>query len=309
MRHTCYYFIESTYYIKEVNGPCKGHFAKEGGVVRITTLSDHAADKLQEREAQRELQYKKDLEAHEGRLQARQERIDGRKALMGEAWKQGRCVLVVGCALAMAWHRMRKAIEGMSRPVKGLPGVEDHIWLQGQEGENGLAELLAQCLTDEWTLLKGYRNRKGEIDEILVGPGGICAIEVKNLKGTISCDGDEWVRDKRDKWGNLVRANEPIVDKGGRSPSRQVNESADLLEAFLKKSLPCRIRRYVVFTNVDAEFGHLRNLTVDGVFLMKDWDPGEMLRQGAAALTVREVGLMVGQITHDHHHGQRRRKP
>lgn len=279
--------------------------------MKITVLSDHAADKLQEREAQRELRYTKERGAYEARLQVRRERIGRRKALMGEAWRDGRYVRMIGGAFAIAWHRIRKAVDGIGRPVRELPGVEDHIWVQGQEGENGLAEFLAQRLNDEWSLLKGYKNPKGEIDEIIVGPGGICAVEVKNLKGTISCDGDEWVRDKRDNWGNLVRAKEPIADKGGRGPSRQVNESADLLEAFLQKTMPaCRIRRYVVFTHPDADFDDLRNLTVDGVFLTSDFNPEEMLREGAAALTAREAGLAVAQIARDHrHYKERRRKP
>lgn len=144
-----------------------------------------------------------------------------------------------------------------------------------------------------------------------MGPGGVCAIEVKNVKGTVFCDGDVWVRDKRDNWGNLVRAKEPIADKGGRGPSRQVNESADLLEAFLKKTIPtCRIRRYVVFTSADVDFGELENLSVDGVYLMRNWDPEEMLKEGAAALTVREAGLIVAQIARDHrYHEERRRRP
>lgn len=278
--------------------------------MRITTLSDHAADRLQEREAQRELKYRTEMDAYEATLQARQKRIEGRKARMGEAWREGRYTRAAGCALIIAWHRLRKTMERLGRPVKELPGVEDRIWLQGQEGENGLADFLEQRLNDEWSLLKGYKNPKGEIDEVLVGPGGICAIEVKNLKGTVSCDGDEWSRDKRDSRGNLVRAKEPIADKGGRGPSRQVNEASDLLEAFLKKTIPCRIRRYVVFTSADADFGELQNLAVDGVYLMRNWDPGEMLKEGAAALTAREAGLIVAQIARDHrYHEERRRKP
>ena len=132
--------------------------------MRITVLSDHAADQLQKREAQRELQYKKELEVYEGRLRARQEKIDERKARMGAAWRDGSYVRMIGGAFVIAWHRVRKAMEGIGRPVKERPGVEDTIWLHGQEGENGLAELFAQCLTDEWTLVKGYRNPKGEID-------------------------------------------------------------------------------------------------------------------------------------------------
>jgi hypothetical protein len=83
------------------------------------------------------------------------------------------------------------------------------------------------------------------------------------------------------------------------------------LEAFLKKTIPtCRIRRYVVFTSADVDFGELENLSVDGVYLMRNWDPEEMLKEGAAALTVREAGLIVAQIARDHrYHEERRRRP
>ena len=38
---------------------------------------------------------------------------------------------------------------------------------------------LDNALDDSWTLFKGYRNRAGEIDYLLIGPTGLFAIEVK----------------------------------------------------------------------------------------------------------------------------------
>ncbi len=59
------------------------------------------------------------------------------------------------------------------------------------------------------------------------GPEGIAAIEIKHLNGVIHCRRDRWRRDKYDNYGNMVERGVAIQDRGGRSPSRQVNEVAD----------------------------------------------------------------------------------
>jgi hypothetical protein len=43
----------------------------------------------------------------------------------------------------------------------------------GVAGERLAAAGLGRALGDEWTLLRGYRNRRGEIDLVLVGPRGL----------------------------------------------------------------------------------------------------------------------------------------
>jgi hypothetical protein len=276
--------------------------------VKTIVLSDHAADQLRTREAERQSRYEAGMQAYEGRLQARQKRIDEGRARRRAACEQKRYLWAMGYALVVVSHRLKKLMESHGRPVKELPGLEDHIWQQGQEGEDGLAEFLAQTLDDQYILIKGYKNRRGEIDQILVGPNGIFAAEVKNCKGTIYCRGDVWTRDKTDNWGNQVLFGEPIVDRGGRSPSRQVNESADLLEAFLKKTMPsCKVHRNIIFTNGDADLGDLQDLTVDGAFLMRNWKPQGMLRESTSWLTAREVEVAIHQIERDHRYHQERR--
>ena len=59
-----------------------------------------------------------------------------------------------------------------------------------------MATELGRALDDDWTLLRGYRNRRGEIDQLLLGPRGLFAIEVKNLNATVTVDGDRWRADK-----------------------------------------------------------------------------------------------------------------
>ena len=275
--------------------------------MKIVELSNHAADQLQKREVERQGRYDKEMQAYEGRLHARQDKIDAGRTKRRGAWEQGRYLQAMGHALAVVWHRSRKLMESRGKPAKQGPGVVDHIWEQGMDGEDTLAEYLARTLTDEWTLVKGYKNPKGELDAILVGPRGIYAMEIKNHKGTIHCDKDAFVRDKLDNWGNQVLWHEPICDRGGRSPSRQVNEPSDLLERYLTRTMPLRISRCVVFTNEDAELGDVRNLTVDAVFLLSHGDLSGMLQQSPSRLTSVEVERAVRQIERDHRYYQAKR--
>ena len=96
----------------------------------------------------------------------------------------------------------------------------------GIAGEELVASELGDVLGDEWTLVRGYRNRHGEIDQLLLGPPGLLAIEIKNLNATVHVDGDRWRADKYDNYGNLVEQR-VITDRKGRSPSVQLNEPAD----------------------------------------------------------------------------------
>ena len=109
--------------------------------------------------------------------------------------------------------------------------------MAGIAGEQLVATELGRALDDNWTLLRGYRNRRGEIDHLLLGPRGLFAIEVKNLNATVHVDGDRWRADKYDRYGNLVEQR-VIADRMGRSPSVQLNEPADDLERFLARARP-----------------------------------------------------------------------
>jgi Nuclease-related domain len=62
----------------------------------------------------------------------------------------------------------------------------------GIAGEQLAAVELGRALDDDWTPLHGYRNRRGEIDHLLLGPRGLFAIEVKNINATVHIDGDRW---------------------------------------------------------------------------------------------------------------------
>ena len=67
-------------------------------------------------------------------------------------------------------------------------------------GEQRLrAELTSELPGSGWTLMKGYQNRRGEIDYLLIAPVGIMAFKCEHVAGTIICTKDRWVRQKYDR--------------------------------------------------------------------------------------------------------------
>ena len=132
----------------------------------------------------------------------------------------------------------------------------------GMEGEELVADALAGAFDDEWTLLRGYRNRRGEIDHLLLGPVGLVAIEVKHRNATVYVSGDEWRFEKFDNYKNLVEEG-LMADSRGRSPSQQLREPAAELEKFLaKRGQPIAIDPVVMLTHPRAGIGRCENVTV-----------------------------------------------
>ena len=153
-----------------------------------------------------------------------------------------------------------------ARPAQQLPNAGDTDTEEkiraGIAGEQLVATELGRALGDDWTLLRGYRNRRGEIDHLLLGPKGLFAIEVKNINATVSIDGDRWQGDKYDNYGNLVEQRE-VADRKGRSPSEQLNESAGELERFLhERGQRVTVQRVVILTHRRSRVGPRRHPTV-----------------------------------------------
>jgi hypothetical protein len=163
--------------------------------------------------------------------------------------------------LAIAGWREKRGVPRPPVPAAGHTDLEEKL-MAGIAGEQQVAAELGRALDDDWTLLRGYRNRRGEIDHLLLGPAGLFAIEVKNLNATVHVDGDRWRADKYDNYGNLVEQR-PITDARGRSPSVQLNEPADDLERFLReRGQPVTIQRVVILAHRRSRIGTARNLTV-----------------------------------------------
>ncbi len=129
----------------------------------------------------------------------------------------------------------------------------------GVDAEDRMTAALSY-LSDEWTLLRGYKNSGGEIDHLLIGPGGVWAIEVKSSPLHIHVDGDTWTYDKYDKYGNHVDDGR-LTDNNGRSWGRQVTEPAAKLQEFLAtRGIDVPVRTAVVVLHDRAAFGRLNNL-------------------------------------------------
>jgi hypothetical protein len=162
---------------------------------------------------------------------------------------------------ALALRRRRHAAPRPPPPTD-RSSAEEEILEAGIEGEQQVATGLARVLGDDWALLRGYRNRRGEIDHLLIGPRGLLAIESKHRNATVHCAGDDWWYDKYDRHGHHVEHG-TMADHGGRSPSQQLNGPATELEVFLaSRGHRVPIQRVVLLTHPRSRLGTCRHPTV-----------------------------------------------
>jgi hypothetical protein len=83
-------------------------------------------------------------------------------------------------------------------------------------------------------MLRGYRNRRGETDHVLVGPAGVWAVEVKRRRVLLHAVGDRWWY-QRISAGGRGYESEWAVDGGGRNWSQQVGQIAHDLAVWLER--------------------------------------------------------------------------
>jgi hypothetical protein len=96
----------------------------------------------------------------------------------------------------------------------------------GQEGEERVVEVMRQSLDGNWHLFCNIRlpgRNKGDLDAVLVGPGGVWVLEIKSYNGEYRNIGDRWEYRKGNRW-------EPATS----NPSRQAEDNAIRLANFLK---------------------------------------------------------------------------
>jgi len=212
--------------------------------MRFVALSDHAGDMLADARRRRasaqgraEQRYRRELAAYKERVgQARERQARARKR---------------GGLLAGLWRRRDKAPPPLPPPSL-LPSDGEAAIAGGVKGEQEVAVALDGALDDGWVLVKGYRNRRGEIDYLVLGPGGLFAIEVKYVNGTFRITRDRWRYVKYDNYGNPVEQRE-VADRGGRPPNVQLTEPLQLLEQFLaSRGHPVRMRPVVVLNHPKA---------------------------------------------------------
>ena len=270
--------------------------------MRIIELSDHPGERLQAVQQQRQRDEEQALAAWEQELARHRARVAAARTARDEARARRRWLAWLRGVFAV-WAEQGRT---PSRPVFYHAATDQEaILTAGVQGEQLVANELERALGDDWVLLRGYKNSGGEIDHLLLGPGGLFAIEVKHRNATVYVDGDEWRFEKYDRFGNLVEEGR-ITDRGGRSPSRQVNQSADTLQRFLNTRCQQRvvIARIVLLTHPRSELGSHRNLTVSvatSVDTVLGW-----VREPAPTLPSAQITELQRLIERDHRHHQSR---
>jgi len=137
-----------------------------------------------------------------------------------------------------------------------------HAYRKGVSGEQNVVEWL-KSLGDEFYLINDIVLQKpyGNVDHVVLGPNGIFVIETKNYKGTIVCNGDEWHRRYRGKYGPK---DYPLA-----SLSRQAKRNAVQLRTLLINNIEAKnidlnrlfVNALLVFTEPDLDLT-LNNPTV-----------------------------------------------
>lgn len=65
----------------------------------------------------------------------------------------------------------------------------DHgAWAQGAEGEEVVGQVLEGLVTDGWQVIHDVSFGRGNIDHIVVGPGGLFTVETKSRRGRLLLD-------------------------------------------------------------------------------------------------------------------------
>ncbi len=266
--------------------------------MRMIVLSDHTGDMIGEFEYTRQKEFERRTSAYHSELTVRDEQRRGIKRELSRSWRSGRVFSLLGNVFRLIAH---SRAAGPPQPTMQAATQEEAVWKIGDQSENKVADHLARLLNDEWTLISGYRNPKGEIDHILVGPHGVCTMEIKFLNGVVHFDGDDWWRDKYDRYGNRVETNVPIVDRRGRSPSRQLNDAASLLEKFLnKRGSRSRVSRAVILTHAKSRIGSTVNPTIDSIMTLEYLNIKNLYPRTSPRLDSDSVDRLIQQIQGDH---------
>jgi Nuclease-related domain len=270
----------------------------------MVLLSDHPADMLEQARARASRQQQGGITRPGPELMRHQAEAPGADGASDRArvrWPW------------LAWLRRALAVRRAGRRAPAAPGQaaaptdEERRLAAGIAGERLVADELGRVLGDDWLLMRGYRNRLGEIDHLLIGPAGLVAIEVKNINGTVHCEGDQWRVDKYDRYGNVVEQYE-LADRGRRrrSPSLQLNEPADQLEDFLhSRGEDVDLLRVVLLTHARSRVGVCRRATVH-VFTSTA-DVTRLLRTVPQPLSDARLARIGELVAGDHQRHSRRR--
>lgn len=172
----------------------------------------------------------------------------------------------------LTWARLALAVsrakrEAARQPVAPhVPSGREEALRAGRNAERRVARQLARSLDHSWVLFRGYRNARGEIDGLLLGPRGLFAIEVKHRNATVYIRGDDWQAQRFDREGHSRGARIPMRDARGRSPSEQLTEPVAALGRWLRENgRETPITPVVLLTHDNGRVGSLERPTVQVV--------------------------------------------
>ncbi len=163
---------------------------------------------------------------------------------------------------------------------------ERNQYIAGQKGEETLIRWLQGQLDESWAIFRNIDlpDRQGDIDVVLVGPGGMYVLEVKVYSGQNRNFGERWQRKSWGRWMTL-----------DQNPSKQARKNAARLSNFLREAgLNVWVEPRVVW----AGDGELR-LEKPAVLLWKLSEPARIeaeLKKGSKSLQPETVQRIVGML-------------
>lgn len=228
--------------------------------MRVEVLSDHGHHQLQQTEQELQTAEANMAALSDAYRHTWNELDSARRAK--PLWK--RVFRVASAAERDVWARERGIRQQLRHAEVGSTQIHQRAQQQaaGIQGEDVLQLALASALSDEWMMLRGYHNRRGEADHVLVGPRGVWAVEVKYRRVRLTVDGDHCWYEKLDRYGNVVETGWAL-DGRGRSWSQQVNDVAGDLARWLgRHQYDVGVCTAVMLTHAGAVLGPCENLTV-----------------------------------------------
>lgn len=276
--------------------------------MRLVTLSDYAAEQIGKARDTRNAANDKVLADWQAAADRREAAIAEQAQAMRQAWRERR---FFAAAIGLIRTFAKWMVSKPPRPTLLIAGNEEGRLQGGQEGESRVVASLSRLLDDQWVAFKGYFNRGGETDLLLVGPTAVVALEVKYLNGMVHCDGNTWTRDKSDRYGNVVERAIPVRDAKGRSPGQQVNATADALQAQLaRRGQVVPVQRAVILAHNASSLGRVREPGVQFIGVLADHGFHAQflgLVQPPPGRPDLDVAALAQVVAHDHEYHVRAR--
>lgn len=154
-------------------------------------------------------------------------------------------------------------------------------WKRGGEGERRTGRVLAHLEPNGWRSYHGRAARYGDLDHVVIGPGGVFLLESKNLDGTLSVDS----RGLTATYGDAERDSFTLFALGKALTREAVN---------LKSRIEAEtgLRRWVqAVVVVWGDFGQGAS-EVDNVVYLAGDELESWLRSRPARLSPRDLSLL-----------------